>query len=48
MPVEHGAGELVGAFELVQLFEYPLTQVLVVHIAEQELGAHGPSQLAQH
>ena len=37
----------MGAFELVELVVDALAQVLVVHVAQQELGAHRPAQLAQ-
>ena len=47
LPIEHGTGALVGAFQLVQLVVDALAQVLGVHVAGQKLGAPGPPQFAQ-
>jgi hypothetical protein len=40
LSLEHGPRERMGALELVELVVDAFAQVLVVHVAQQEFGAH--------
>ena len=44
--IKHGLSEMMGAFEFIELVVNVLAQLLGVHEAQQEFGAHGPASTA--